>query len=208
MFNLEKLKNIDFQNIDLKKINYNKLLAQLLDRKDLLATVIVICVGLIIAIGFLKNFLSETAKLNEESKALRAKVELIATYDSTQRNIKKFLKSTPQELDEDTMSATITELSSQYNITIVSLVPGQKRKDELYDIISVAVDLEVPSFPSLLQFFDSIYQSPYALRIDNCLVEKESKDQKMMNMNTSNNKNKSEDRIFVRLDLSSVEIKK
>jgi Tfp pilus assembly protein PilO len=208
MFNLEKLKNIDLQNIDLKKINYNKLLAQLLERKDLFATLIVVCVGLIVAIGFLKNFLSETARLNEESKALQAKVELIATYNSSQSRIKKFIKSTPQALDEDMLSATITEISSHFNITIVSLVPGQKRQEDLYNTISVSIDLEIPNYQSFLQFLDAIYQSPYALRIDNCLVEKETKEQKMMHMNASSDKKKSDDRLFVRLDLSSVEIKK
>lgn len=202
MFDLEKLKNIDLQNIDFKK-----LLESLLTKKDLFAAVVISGIALVILISFAKNFFTQTAAINSEISLLKTKIEVIADYESTQRQIAKFLKAVPPSLDEDLFSTTIADMAAINKVTIVSFVPGVKKEEDLLNTISAAFEIEVSSYQSLLMFLDALEKAPFALRIDNCIVTNASSRNNMMDDNKKIQE-KDEQTISVHLDLSSVELKK
>ncbi len=202
MFDLEKLKNFDYQNID-----YKKLLETLLTKKDLFASVIIGGVALVLLIGLAKNFFSQTASINSEISLLKTKIDVIADYESSHKQITKFLKSVPSPLDEDLFSTTIADMAATNNVTIVSFVPGVKKEEELSNTISAAFEIEVLNYQSLLMFLSALEKAPLALRVDNCVVTNASTRNSMMD-DIKKNQDKDQQTISVHLDLSSVELKK
>jgi len=182
------------------------LLETILSKKDLFVSAVTAVIAIVIAISFTKNFFTETSLLNNEIALIKEKIEVITDYDVGQRNIKKFIKSAPQSLDEELLSSTIVDLVTSNNLTIISFVPGHKKEEKLYNKISADLNIEAPNFHSLLSFLNAISKAPFALRVDRCSVGVSQGNRGMMGMDNSGAKKG--DAISVSLELSSIEIKK
>jgi len=85
---LSDLKKIDLKNIDLKDFDASKVVPLLLEKKELLAQVVVVVVSIVIGISIVGNYFAQDKKYREDLAKLKAKSEAIDTYEGIVKKTK------------------------------------------------------------------------------------------------------------------------
>ncbi len=197
---LSDLKKIDLKNIDLKDFDASKVVPLLLEKKELLAQVVVVVVSIVIGISIVGNYFAQDKKYREDLAKLKAKSEAIDTYEGIVKKTKIYFKAVPKALDEDELSSMVAEYAAKDNISILSFSPGQKKTEGLSEVITVHLSVRTNTYKDLLSFINSIEKGSFPIRIDSCSIVPE-------HIQESNNKNKQDNSMEAQIDLSSVGIK-
>ena len=195
MADLEKLKNIDWKNVDL-----NKIVQLLTDKKSSLAKAAVAVIFIGILIVLVHDYRVQGKDLREQLGKLEEKIDAVEMYGNGRKKMQAFLEALPKPLDEDQLSSQITDYAAQNNVLVLSFSPGQKRAENLVEIITARMSVRVERYQDFLMFLKTIENSPFNLRIDSCFISMGAAKTAMMNQQSN--------AIEAQMEISSVNIKK
>ena len=158
----------DLKKFDLKSIDINKAAALLLEKKEILAQVVVLAVSVLMLVGLLSGAHARTQQYRQEIDELHAKSGVMQSYENGLKKMESFLAGLPGELDEEQFSSLIADLAAQNNVGIVSFSPGQKISENFSDTLSARVVVRAGAYKNLLYFIKAMEDDPHSLRIDAC----------------------------------------
>jgi len=189
--NLKELQKIDLKNFDSKKVT-----EILLANKDFAMQVGLVVGTLFIIFSLVGQNGIRNKSYRDEISKLNAKEGTIKTYEASLKELKKFKAGVPKELEEDEFSSLVTDLASKDNVNILSFSPGQRRKEDLAEVVTMHMTVRVSTYKDFAMFIKDLESSPSSLRIDQCM------------MGAIRSAGDGPDVIEAQLDLSSVSIKK
>ena len=163
--NFSDLSQIDWKNIDLAKV-----LQGLIEKKELFLQVILSGITVIALISIFNDYRKQSEKYHQEIRQLHEKSKLIGKHNEVLKRLNAFLSGLPKELDEDQFSDRILDYAAQNNLAIVSIVPGQKRAENLHDVYKSRLSMRANDYKDVLLFIKAVESSPYALKVDSCQI--------------------------------------
>ena len=156
---------------ELQKADLKKLIKTVLEKKDVLAQVVVAGISIVVLIAILGN--PQGGQYRQEIQQLNAKISVIHDYEQGLKDQKLFLAALPKELDEDQFSAQIVDYASQSHVNILAFSPTGKKEEGLAKLSTVStlqINIHVDKYKDFLMFLKNIEGSPFALRIDSCFL--------------------------------------
>lgn len=164
--NINDLKNIDLNNLDLKKIK-----AFAVQNKQFLAKVGVVLVSLFLLMSMIGGYRDQVETIKTEMTDLGNKVKVIADYEEVLKKSQDYYKGLPKKLDEDQISNELSDYASKSNIVISSLSQGDKKVDSFSSQINTQIGFSFTRYTDFLNFVKSVDDSPYSLKITSCALK-------------------------------------
>ena len=156
--------------IDLKNLDINQLKQELVGRKTTVINALVI-VGVVVILGcMLNNYRIHVSSLENQIVQMRAKMQVIATYQTGEKELKDFLLSLSKGLKRDKVISQMADYAAASHVSILSFSPGKVRDLGMYELVRVRLSIKANSYKDVLLFLRSIEKSPYVLRVESWKV--------------------------------------
>jgi hypothetical protein len=163
--NINELKNIDFKNLDYKKI------LELVTAKKALVIQIVVGVVLLVSLtAMLNDYRVHSEEYNQQIQTLKMNADTARVYAKSMRETKIFLSNVPEALDEEQFSSQIADYANASNVKIIGFRHGPKKGDKQKETMPASVDITAPSYQDFLVFIKTLEESPHSLNVDKCFL--------------------------------------
>ncbi len=208
---IKKLQNLDLndlKNIDLKTINYEKILNFFKAHLDKTIVAASVLATLFFSFQYFIKKHAEITTVSNQITQLEKKIAAIKEYDAVDKKTNDFLNLIPPPVSDEDFMNKLTDFADKRNIQIKSFAPTKRQAMKLYDASSLNLNVTTHDYKNLWLFIHDIETSPLNIRIDdlNCRLGTGGENRRSQPEIPMGNENKSP--IDVQLEISLINFKK
>ena len=160
---IEKLNKINVK--ELQNIDYQKLLANIKTRPDIIIIAIAVAGTIFFCSKIYGDNQTKITTARTEIKNLEKKIEAIEKYKKRQDDLQGFVTQIPGPISEDNLINLITDFAVKHHVQIESFSPANKGTMPLYETAGLNLNLSVKDYKNLWLFIHDIEESAYPIHI-------------------------------------------
>ena len=161
---VNELSKIDIN--DLKSINYNKLLQNVLKRTDSLAQSVVIVISIILLLFLIVSSNNQTKSLRANIASLKEKTQSVASLDNSKKELAQYLSTLPDPITGEKLISILNDIAVASRVQVLSFSPAIQNKTELSELINMRLDISGAAYKDIWQFIYNLETSKHPIRVN------------------------------------------
>ena len=161
---LKDLANLDIK--DLQNIDYAALLSEFKKHPDVIIGILIIIFTIGSCIFFYTTKKNEFAELSRQLTVLEEKDNIYDDLLTAQSTLKSLKSVLPEKISEALFIEIIAETAKAQNITIDSFSPAVEHIQPAYSTLTLALNINAPSYADLWRFIHKMESENKTIRID------------------------------------------